>query len=189
MLESLKIIFLRSKTRQQRNNSLLKLVCFRKVDKILHQILLVLLTEGLLELSLVLKPWMIKKFSAWGALIDRFSQGCLQKVQRFLTYGFEVWFIIVDICCDNHGFDLLFSLAWEWISAREKHVCDYANTPNINFFVVSHFQLLISTNLDNFWSHIEGTTENKVEALLRIEKARKAEISNFYVQVIDVFWF
>ena len=140
----------------------------------------------LLQLALIFKPWVLEKLCSRCTLCNSLGKSELEEADGLLADGLEIRFIVVDICVDDHAFNLLLSLAWVRVPARQQHVGDHADTPNIDLLVVSRLHLLILANPYDLRCHVEWTAQNEVEALLRIKEAREAKISNLNTQVIDV---
>ena len=125
----------------------------------------------LLQLALIFKPWVLEKLRSRCTLCDWLGKSELEEADGLLADGLEIRFIVVDICVDDHAFDLLLSLAWVRIPARQQHVGDHADTPNIDLLVVCHLDLLILTNPNDLRCHVKWTAQNEVEALLRVKEA------------------
>ena len=140
----------------------------------------------LLQLALVLEPWVRKQLSSRRALTNWLGQCLLKEVDGFLADGLEEWFVIVDVGVDDHALDLLLGLAGVRVPARQQHVGDDTDAPNVDLLVISHLNLLILANTNDLRSHVQWTAEDEVEALLWVEKARETEVGNLDAQIVNI---
>lgn len=140
----------------------------------------------LLQLALVHEPWVRKQLCCRRSLTDLLREGLLQEVDGLLANRLEERFVVVDVGVDDHTLDLLLGLARVRVAARQQHVGDDADAPNVDLLVIGHLNLLILTNANDLGSHVQRTTEDEVEALLWVEKARETEVSNLYTQIVDI---
>lgn len=140
----------------------------------------------LLQLALVLEPWVREQLRSRRSLTDLLRKGLLQEVDGLLANWLEERFVVVDVGVDDHVLDLLLGLAGVRVAARQQHVGDDADAPNVDLLVIGHLNLLILTNANDLRSHVQRTTEDEVEALLWVEKARETEVSNLYTQIVDI---
>lgn len=123
---------------------------------------------------------MIQQLLGRGSLIDVSVQGAFHEVDGSRVQLRQIRLLPVNFLFYNRLLHLLLVDARERIAARQQHVRDDADGPDVYLLIV-----VLSTN--KLRRHVERTSEHRVEATVGVEKACESKVRDLDLQVVFIF--
>ena len=122
------------------------------------------------ELAHLLEPLVSQQLSSAWALRNILVQAVSHKVLGVLAHVVKRRLVQVYLPCTDQALGVLLVSTREGVLARQQHVGDHAQAPDVHFLVV-----LLA--LDEFWRHVKRTSEHEFQSLLGVKEAGESKIS------------